>query len=98
MVDQVCHLQARGICAAILCGITGVSKALLATERDIAKGKLRLLFTASEAIVGNSSRLKQMILELPPCIKTLAVILDEAHCTVYKCVLILFPCTLSMND
>ena len=84
MLDQVCCFQARGICAAILCGITGVSKlALLATERDIAKGKLRLLITASEAIVGNSSRLKQMLLELPLCHKTLAVILDEAHCTVY---------------
>ena len=29
-------------------------KALLATERDIAQGKLRFLFTAPGAIVGNS--------------------------------------------
>ena len=46
MMDQVCSLQARGICAAILSGNTGVNKALLATERDITQGKLRLLFTA----------------------------------------------------
>ena len=32
----------------------GVSKALLATERDIAQGKFRFLFTAPGAIVGNS--------------------------------------------
>ena len=54
MVDQVCSLQARGVCAAILSGNTGVSKVLLATERDIAQGKLRFLFTAPGAIVGNS--------------------------------------------
>ena len=55
MVDQVCSLQAHGVCAAILnSGNTGVSKALLATERDIAQGKLRFLFTALGAIVGNS--------------------------------------------
>ena len=46
MVDQVCILQAHGVCAAILSGNTGVSKALLATERDIAQGKLRFRFTA----------------------------------------------------
>ena len=33
MVDQVCILQAHGVCAAILSGNTGVRKALLATER-----------------------------------------------------------------
>ena len=55
MMDQVCSLQAHGVCAAILSGNTGVSKALLATERDIAKGKLSgFLFTAPGAIVGNS--------------------------------------------
>ena len=38
MVDQVCSLQAHGVCAAILnSGNTWVSKALLATERDIAQ-------------------------------------------------------------
>ena len=82
MVDQVCGLQARGVCAAILSGNTGVSKALLATERDIAQGKPRLLFTAPEAIVGNS-RWKQMLLELPLCHQIVAIIVDEAHC-VYK--------------
>ena len=40
-----------------------VSKALLATERDIAQGKLRFLFTAPGAIVGYS-RWKQILLEL----------------------------------
>ena len=41
MVDQVCSLQAHGVCAAILnSGNTWVSKALLATERDIAKASL----------------------------------------------------------
>ena len=67
MVDQVC-LQAHGVCAAILnSGNTWVSKALLATERDITQGKLRFLFTAPGAIVGNS-RWKQM---------------RGSHCTVY---------------
>ena len=64
MVDQVCSLQAHGVCAAILnSGNTWVSKALLATERDIAQGKLRFLFTALGAILGNS-RCKQILLEL----------------------------------
>ena len=64
MVDQVCTLQAHGVCAAILnSGNTWVSKALLATERDLAQGKLRFLFTALGAIVGNS-RWKQILLEL----------------------------------
>ena len=62
MVDQVYSLQAHGVCAAIRNnGNTGVSKALLATERDIAQGKLRFLFTAPGAIVGNS-RWKQIFL------------------------------------
>ena len=55
MVDQVCSLQARGVCAAILnSGNTWVSKALLATERDIAQSKLTFLSTAPGAIIGNS--------------------------------------------
>ena len=82
MVDQVCSLQAHGVCAAILSGNTGVSKALLATERDIAQGKLRFLFTAPGAIVGNS-RWKQILLELSD---------SGSHC-VHKCVCILFPHT-----
>ena len=82
MVDQVCSLQAHGICATILSGNTGVSKALLATERDIAQGKLRYLLTAPGAIVGNS-RWKQTLLELSD---------SGSHC-VYKCVRILFPRT-----
>ena len=42
IVDQVCSLQAHGVCAVIFnSGNTWVSKALLATERDIAQGKLR---------------------------------------------------------
>ena len=61
MVDQVCSLQAHGVCAAILSRNTGVSKALLATERDIAQGKLRFLFTAPGAIVGNRSFLSYQI-------------------------------------
>ena len=67
-------MQAHGICAAIFSGNTEVSKALLATERDIiAQGKLRLLFTAPDAIVGNN-RWKQMFLELPLCHQIVAVI------------------------
>ena len=74
MVDQVCSLQAHGVCAAILnSGNTWVSKALLATEREIAQGKLRFLFTAPGAIVGNS-RWKQIPLELSD---------SGSHCTVY---------------
>ena len=64
MVDQACSLQAHSVCAVILnSGNTWVSKALLATERDIAQGKLRFLFTAPGAILGNS-RWKQILLEL----------------------------------
>ena len=91
MVDQVCSLQAHGVCAAILSGNTGVSKALLATERDIAQGKLRYLFTAPGAIVGNS-RWKQIVLEQSD---------SGSHCVyniIYKCVRILFPRTFSLND
>ena len=74
MVDQVCSLQALGVCAAILnSGNTWVSKAPLATERDIAQGKLRFLFTALGAIVGNSTW-KQILLELSD---------SGNHCTVY---------------
>ena len=54
-------------------GNTWVSKALLATERDIAQGKLRFLFTALGAIFGNS-RWKQILLELSD---------SGSHCTVY---------------
>ena len=83
MVDQVCSLlQGHGVCATILSGNTGVSKALLATKRDIAQGKLRYLLTAPGAIVGNS-RWKQTLLELSD---------SGSHC-VYKCVRILFPHT-----
>ena len=64
MMDQVCSLQAHGVCAAIRnSGNTWVSKALLATERDIAQGRVRFLFTAPGAIVGYS-RWKQILLEL----------------------------------
>ena len=74
MVDQVCSLQTHGVCAAIFNSEnTWVSKALLATERDIAQGKLRFLFTAPGAIVGNS-RWKQILLELSD---------SGSHCTVY---------------
>ena len=75
MVDQVCSLQAHGVCAAILNsgGNTWVSKALLATEMDIAQVKLRFLFTGLGAIVGNS-RWKQILLELSD---------SGSHCTVY---------------
>ena len=79
--------EGHGVCAAIFSGLTGVSKALLATERDIAQGRLRFLFTAPGAIVGNS-RWKQILLELSD---------SGSHC-VYKCVRILFPRTLSVND
>ena len=53
--------------------VTGVSKALLATERDIAHGKHRFLFTAPKAIVGNS-RWKQILLVLSD---------NGSHCTAY---------------
>ena len=63
MVTQVCCLQARGVCAAILSSNTvtflGVSKAVLASEKD-AQG---MLFTPPEAIAGDS-RQKQMVFEL----------------------------------
>ena len=66
---------------------TGVSKALLATERDITQGKLRFLFTTPGAVVGNS-RWKQILLELS----------DSGSHDVSKCIRILFPRTLSVND
>ena len=64
MVDQVCSLQAHGVCAAIRNSRnTWVSKALLATERDIAQGKLSsLLLGLSLAIAdGNISFLSYHI-------------------------------------
>ena len=71
MVDQVCSLQAHGVCAAILnSGNTWVRKALLG---GIAQGKLRFHFTVLGAIVGNS-RWKQILLELSD---------SGSHCTVY---------------
>ena len=54
----------HGVCSAILNGgNTWVSKALPATERDIARGKLTFFFTAPGAIVGNS-KWKQILFEL----------------------------------
>ena len=94
MVDQVCSLQAHGVRAAIRnSGNTWVSKALLATERDIAQGKLRFLFTAPGAIVGNS-RWKQILL----------VLSDSGMAVTVLCIqmclhtLSALPRTLSVND
>ena len=88
MVDQVCSLQAHGFCAAVLnSGNTWVSKALLATERDIAQGKLRFLFTALGAIVGNS-RWKQILLELS----------DQVAVTVLCIQMCPHTCTLSSHS
>ena len=81
MVDQVCSLQAHGVCAAIRNSRnTWMSKAL-----DIAQGKLRFLFTAPGAIVGNS-RWKQILLELSD---------SGSHCTVYTNVSAYSFCALS---
>ena len=79
IVDRICSLQARSVCAAIVSGNTGISKALLANKRDISLGKLRFLFIAPEAIVGNS-RWKQMLLELPLCHQIVAVRVGEDEC------------------
>ena len=97
MMDQVCSLQAHGVCAAIRnSGNTWVSKALLATERDIAQGKLRFLFTAPGAIVGNS-RWKQILLEL----SDIGMAVTVLYC-VYKLMcphtLSARPRTLTVND
>ena len=90
MMDHVCSLQAHGVCAAIRnSGNTWVSKALLATERDIAQGKLRFLFTALGAIVGYSRR-KQMLLELSDSGMAVTVL----YC-VYK---LMCPHTLSVRQ
>ena len=87
MVDQVCSLQAHGVCAAILnSGNTWVSKALLATERDIAQGKLRFLFTALGAIVGNS-RWKQILLELSESVTEHSLRERLHHCQIFYGVL-----------
>ena len=66
MVDQVCSLEAYGVCAAILnSGNTWVSKALLATERTSPKASLdfsSLLLGLSLAIAdGNRSFLSYQI-------------------------------------
>ena len=95
MMDQVCNLH--GVCAAIRnSGNTWVSKVLLATERDIAQGKLRFLFTAPGAIVGYS-RWKQILLELSDCGMAVTVL----YC-VYKLMcphtLSARPRTLTVND
>ena len=96
MMDQVC-IQAHGVCAAIRnSGNTWVSKALLATERDIAQGKLRFLFTAPGGIVGYSRR-KQILLELSDSGMAVTVL----YC-VYKLMcphtLSAPPRTLTVND
>ena len=80
----------------------GVSKALLATEKDVAQGKLRLLFTAPEAIVGDS-RQKQMVFELPLCIDQYysdspSPSSEAMLCATIRGVRILLPRTLSVND
>ena len=97
MMDQVCSLQAHGVCAAILnSGNSWVSKALPATERDIAQGKLRFLFTAPGAIVGYS-RWKQILLELSDS----GIAVTVLYC-VYKLMcphtLSARPRTLTVND
>ena len=97
MMDQICSLQVHGVCAAIRnSGNTWVSKALLATERDIAQGKLRFLFTAPGAIVGYS-RWKQILLELSDSAMAVTVL----YC-VYKLMcphtLSAWPRTLTVND
>ena len=60
MVDQVSNLQVHCIGAAILSGNAGIIEVLLASEWDVSQGKYRLIFTAPEAITGNS-RWKQML-------------------------------------
>ena len=77
MVDQVCSLQARGVCAAILSGNTKCEKCCWLPRGTSPKASLdcSLLLLA---IVGNS-RWKQMLLELPLCHLIVAVIVDEAE-------------------
>ena len=67
-----------------------MSKALLATERGITEGKLRFLFAAPGAIVGNS-RWKQILLELSDSGMAVTVLCIQN-------VRILFPRSLSVND
>ena len=52
---QVSNLQVHGIGAAILSGNAGINEVLLASEWDVSQGKYRLIFTAPEAITGNST-------------------------------------------
>ena len=94
MMDQVCSLQAHGVCAAIRnSGNTWVSKALLATERDIVQGKLRFLFTAPGAIVGYS-RWKQILLELSDSGMAVTVL----YCVMCPHTLSARPRILTVND
>ena len=82
MVDQVSNLQARGVSAGILSGNIGVDKKLVASENDVRGGRLRLLFSAPEAVVG-TDKWKNMLLDSPISKQIVAVAVDEAHC-VYK--------------
>ena len=82
MVDQVSNVQVHGIGAAILSGNAGINEVLLASEWGVSQGKYRLMFTAPEAITGNS-RWKQVLTELFHCQQIVAVAIDEAYC-VYK--------------
>ena len=76
MVDQVLSLRRRGVHASIISYGTGVKRELLATEDDL--GECSLLFCAPEALVG--SRWREAIEKPVISDRTVAVVVDEAHC------------------
>lgn len=83
MINQVRSLKTRGEPAAILSGnISGAYQGcgnLLARESDLADGKYKLLFGATEALLGGA-RWREMLLREPYATHVVAVAVDEAHC------------------
>ena len=80
MVDQVCSLRARGVCAAIMTGNRGVTdKEFLAQDGGVDLSKYSLLFSSPEAII-ESERWRELLLKPPLNKNIVAVAIDKAHC------------------
>ena len=59
-----------------------MDKKLVASENTDREGRLRLLFSAPETVVG-TDKWKNMLLDSPISKQIVAIAVDEAHC-VYK--------------
>lgn len=77
MVEQVRSLHKRGVSAAILSGDQGIDECLLANEKDFEEGKLSLLFSAPESVIGSN---RQTAMLLKPSLRKCVVAVDQARC------------------